>query len=463
MSDLELTLLHVVGGAHIGYGRMGVYLAKQMREQGITVYDSIKEAPNAVHPASQMLEEEGERQRGLTNVVCWASVPTHARGWWTGQVPMVLTMWETMRLPEQFRENLHEFDTVIVPSAQNVELFSQYHDNVKYVPLGIDPVRWAYRPRQEPATRFNFLIGGSGQRKGTDIAVKAFRKAFPEGSWPQDMPVPYLVMKGFRPEDFYGDRIERVTGRLSGEEEADLYGTAHCYLQPSRGEGFGLQPLQAIAQGIPTILTDAHGQAGFSSLGMGLSSTPVKAGYFIYGDAGQWWEPDFDELVDTMRYVYFNYDEAQHRAAACSAIALEQWTWDKSAEAMVDAIGPDKMSIPYQGDHTWYEPESKLYKVVTNMDIRADIGGTVHIFERGVETYRSADVKRILFETGQLDPVCMTGEDTGLMPEQVAKVHIRTLLASYCPTCHQKIGSGYTMADEIMDGRLDPELLKDIT
>jgi glycosyltransferase involved in cell wall biosynthesis len=459
MSDLEMTLLHVVGGAHIGYGRMGVYLAKEMREKGITVYDSIADAPETRVLSAEVLEKYGNRDPGITNVIAWASVPTHARGWWEGQVPIILTMWETTHLPEQFRENIHEFDTVIVPSQQNKELFSRFHKNVKYIPLGIDPVRWAYRERQEASTRFNFLIAGTGERKGTDLAVKAFRAAFPEGSWPEDYPVPYLVMKGLKPEDFYGDRIERISGRLSGEEEANLYATAHCYLQPSRGEGFGLQPLQAIAQGIPTILTDAHGQAGFASLGMGLSSTLVKAGYFIYGAAGEWWEPDFDELVDTMRWVYYNYEDATRRAYWASSIARRDWTWERSAEKFVEAIGPERMG-PYEGIKRWHIPQTKLFKVVTNCDTTSDIGGNIYVFEKGVEQYQPADVKRILFESGKLDPSCMTGDDTGLLPEQVAKVHIHTVLASFCPTCHQKLGSGYTMADEIMAGRLDPETLK---
>src|SRR5205807_7448785 len=106
-----------------------------------------------------------------------------------------------------------------------------------------------------------------------------------DGSWPSDMPIPRLVMKNPKAENFYGDRVLMVTGRMSNQAEIDLYQNAHCYLQPSRGEGFGLQPLQALACGIPTILTDAHGHKDFAHLGLGLSSKMAKADYFIYGDA----------------------------------------------------------------------------------------------------------------------------------------------------------------------------------
>lgn len=458
----ELNLLHVVGGPFMGYGRMGVYLAKCMREQGVTVYDSLADAPCNTDTSNLPLEFTGERTAGVSNVVCWVSVPTHARGWWEGQVPVIATMWEATKLPESFRENLHEFDTVIVPSEHNLELFSRYHKNVKYVPLGVDPDRWHFRARKSPTTRFNFLIGGSGQRKGTDLAVKAFRAAFPDGSW-GDGPVPYLVMKQPKPEDFYGPRIERVTGRLSGEAEADLYAEAHCYLQPSRGEGFGLQPLQAIAQGLPTILTNAHGHTSFAKHGMGIGSKLIPAGYFIYGDSGEWWEPDLDELVDSMRWVYDNYAEATDRARFGSKAVLTDFTWAKATDNFLDAIGRDRLT-PYQGSGKWIEPASRLYSVVTNCDHVADIGGTIYIFKKGEERFLPADVKRIMFEAGKLDASCTGYDETvdgavihtdqGLSAEQVAELPGYIEKHSYCQTCHQKLGSGTTLADEIVGGRV---------
>ena len=443
----ELTLLHVVGGEHIGYGRYGVQLAAELRKSGTTVYDSIVDAPGTPSLAGQALEVWGERSPGLTNVICWASVPTHARGWYEGQVPIILTMWEATELPPSFRENLHEFDTVIVPSTHNLELFSRYHDNVKYVPLGVDPEVWSYRARPALGNRFVFLIGGSGPRKGTDLAVKAFKAAFPEGSF--DGPVPYLVMKNPKGEDFYGPRIEMIPGRLSAQAEVELYASAHCYVQPSRGEGFGLQPLQAIAQGCPTILTDAHGHEAFAHLGMGLSSKEVPAGYFIYGDSGNWWEPDFDELVDTMRWTYNNYDEAKARATESSLSARKVFTWENTARHFLDAIGPERCG-PYAGSGEWYKPTAKLYLTITNCDHRADIGGTFYYFQKGEERYEPADVKRILFESEKLDPRCLRGDDLGLHPSQVAKIPDYEAKHSYCPTCHQKYGSGITKADELM-------------
>lgn len=455
----EITICKVAS-PFLGYGRLGVYMAKTMREMGLTVYDEIALAPFLAGVSQEDRAAFGpERQAGLSNLVCWASLPNHIPGWYEGQIPTIVTMFEASHLPESFRENLSEFDTVIVPSLHNLELFSEHHDNVHYVPLGVDPDRWHYRERKAPGARFNFLCGGSGERKGADLAYRAFRRVFgQEGSWGSG-PVPYLVLKQPKPDDLYGERVERVTGRITGEEERELYANAHCYVQPSRGEGFGLQPLQAMAQGCPTILTDAHGHAAFAHHGMGIGSSMAKAGYFIYGDAGQWWEPDFEELCETMYWTYHNYDEAVQRAKAESPKVLETYTWENTCNQMLDVLGRERLTT-YVGTGSWYAPPVKLYSVVTTRDYKAEIGGVIYVLLQGEERWVPMDVKRSMFDAGLLDPCCIppdrtidgsaVHDDMGLLPEQVAQIPGYLMRSSFCPTCDQKYGSGTTLVDELL-------------
>jgi glycosyltransferase involved in cell wall biosynthesis len=461
----ELTIFRVRSD-QIGYGRLGVRLAEEIAKQDIMVYDEIDRAPH-----SYMLDDPTAYEKfgpvkpyaGLSNIVLWVSVPSHARGWWANQKVVLFTMFETTHLPTAFRENLHECDTIIVPSKQNLELFSRYHDNVHYVPLGIDPDLWRYVPRTMPTTRFNFMVAGRGQRKGTDLAYKAFRKCFPEGSWPEDMPAPYLIMKSPRYEEYFGDRVETVNGYLSSAAEVDLYAQTHCYLGPSRGEGFGLQPLQAIAQGCPTILTNAHGHESFAHLGMGLDATIDKAGYFVFGEAGGWWEPDFDQLCEYMLWTYYNYAEAVERAKRNAPQAAE-FTWERCANGVLDAIGRERLT-PLTETGEWYEPVGKLFKLVLVRDHTADIGGNIYVFKKGKEYQVPADVKRILFDAGLVD-VHLSGTpefiteggvtvwdagDEGLLPEQVEKIPELYERQAFCPTCHQKFGTGESYTDLLLE------------
>jgi glycosyltransferase involved in cell wall biosynthesis len=323
----ELTL----GWVHsktMGYGRYGSYLAETLTSLGVDVHADF------------------EQETAPTNVVCWVSVPTHAQGWWSGQIPTISTMWESSRLPEGFRDTIHEFDTIIVPSWHNVELFSKFHPNVKFVPLGIDPERWHYVPRQAPGRDFRFLIGGSGSRKGLDLAVRAFKAVF--ATWPKDGPVPRLILKAPRGDtevngvSTFGDRIEIVSGKLDADAEVALYEGAHCYLQPSRGEGFGLQPLQAIAQGIPTILTNAHGHESFAHLGLGIGSKMSTADYFVFGDAGEWWEPSLEDLCEQMWAVYNDYAAHEAKAFDSARVVAAHWTWERTGHQFLDALGRDR-------------------------------------------------------------------------------------------------------------------------
>lgn len=467
----EMTLLSVHSEA-IGYGRLGVKLTDSLERAGVDVYDHLEPPPGyGTLNAEERKVAEGRRHK-RTNVVGWVSVPTHARGWYRGQYTWIFTMWEATELPESFRQTFHEFDLIVVPSRQNQELFSRYHPNVAYAPLGVDPTEWHYVERTPPGAFFDVLVGGSGGRKGLDLAVEAFAKAFPEGWW-GDGPIPRLILKS--PKETYGlspevrrdlpwpdpARLLGIHGRLDPTDEQGLYAQAHVYLQPSRGEGFGLQPLQAIAQGCPTILTDAHGHEAFSHLGWPVSATLEEAGYFIFGgeELGmQWWLPDVDEIVDHLRSIYADWDGAAAVAARAAAEA-RAFTWDATAVSVMDAVGRDRLCVEHrlvEGD-PWVVPEQKLYRVVLNRDWNADIGGVSRRFEAGVEYWETADVKRIMFEAGWLDPSCYAragltegGEwiDDGLLPSQHSRVN--QAQDAYCPTCSQRLNSQPTLGDDLL-------------
>lgn len=444
----ELCLYHV-HGPNIGYGRLGVELAAALSKLGIEVYDDQPTPPETRRPHE--VKAHVNQAPGPTNVVAWVSTPSHAHGWFKGQYPVIFTMWEAQRLPESFRETLPEFECVVVPSHQNVELLSRYHDNVHFAPLGVNPDIWHYEHREPPQSEFRFLCSGSGSRKGTDLTYRAFQKVFgKEGSWGSG-PVPYLIMKSPKGGEFRGPRIEVVTGRLSQEAEVDIYASAHCYVGPSRGEGFGLMPLQALAQGTPTILTAAHGHDSYAHLGYGLSSVPAKSAYFIFGDAGDWWEPSFDELCEYLKWVYENYEQALDQGKSAAAVVANEFTWADTAARFIDAVGADRLATPYSGEGGWHEPVRLRYEVRVNRPWKAEIAGRCFVFKPGESYMELADVKRILWESGILDPICIAGDDTGLAPEQVAKLGKSSASERWCPTCGQGLNTRQTHADALYD------------
>lgn len=483
----RMNLLYVHAES-IGYGRLGVKLAEAIGRAGVTTFDDL---PDPVCASSKFIPP-GARS-AVCNHVSWVSTPGHCRGWWKGQSKAILTMWESNTLPEPFRESLDSFDTVVVPSEQNRELFARYHPNVRYVPLGIDPRDWHPVPRPAPTSTFRFLISGGGKRKGSDLAIAAFRKVFE--SWRG--PVPELYLHTAKAVEIPGDdRIHVISGKLDPEDEIALYATSHAFVFPSRGEGFGLRPLQAIAQGMPTIATDAHGHRAFSHLmthplPWTLTETPPAS--FHHGPAGSWWEPDFDALCEAMLDVYENYERHVAAAEENGRIACATLNWDETARKYLDAIGRDNLELPDLEPAEWVTPPIRRYLVRVTQPRMMEVGGVqyrlepwrwekcepedeeavsvleafgdlgevpmrladaTHVKRVRRDYWEPADVKRILFESDSLDLSCLPQNldeetDHGLTPEQLERMRDYSGAFALCSTCGNKLNRGRPTLEEL--------------
>jgi glycosyltransferase involved in cell wall biosynthesis len=442
----------------IGYGRYGLSVAAGLERAGVEIFDDL---PNPESSGAMKFIPHANGKSGVCNTVMWLATPGHYRGHWKGQRTILGTMWEASILPEPFRECLDNFEQIIVPSEQNQELFSRYHKDVRYVPLGIDPAVWF--PMERPklnAEHFTFLISGGGHRKGSELVIEAFKKVF--DSRVPDGPAPRLFVHSAKASEFpLDDRIHLITGRLTDEEEVALYGLSNCYVQPSRGEGFGLRPLQAMAQGCPTIATNAHGHAAYGDLityplGFTMQETPPQA--FHHGPAGSWWEPNFDELCQAMEDVYLNYDKAVTKAKVNADIVVKTFTWDETARKYLDVIGRENLEKPDVEPLEWMEPVARRYLVRVNTPRFFEVGGLQYILEPGRDYWESADVKRILFDGGHLELSClpqnmqvnidsdggapsMTLLESGLTPDQFERIPDYTGSAALCPTCHNMINA----------------------
>jgi hypothetical protein len=417
-----------------GYGRMGRYFLNALKNLGVEVAQCTSPGDEAKPVAANAL---------------WMGAPSHVAGWWKGQRTHVLTMWEATGVPPGFRENVHEIDTIIVPSEQNRELFSHWHKNVKTVPLGIDAERWHYTERPEVGAEFVFMTAGQGKRKGIDIAVEAFNTVFGDFVPSADHPRPVLVVKDrYRMKEVRGDNIREISGTVSPEVEVALYGTAHCFLGLARGEGWGLMPFQAMAQGTPSILADAHGYAEFAHLAsLTVSCGMSKAEPFIFGDADQWWEPNVEETCEAMWEMYVNYDNYVFGARRSAQTIADEYTWDHSAAKLIDAMGGRAaLELPDISAREWHTPTIQQFWVVADKDCSYEVNGTVHRFTKGEDYWVFGDLKRMMYENKNLDPRCLTDiHESGLTPEQLGELDRYRSEKQRCPTCGQRYNSDTTL------------------
>lgn len=100
-------------------------------------------------------------------------------------------------------------------------------------------------------------IGFDHEVKGTDLLLKAFKmikKEHPEAK---------LLMVGDGRERY--DDIEGVEAYGYQDEVAKYYKQANLYVQPSKGDGFGVVVAEAMRAGVPPIVTDSTGAKSYVS------------------------------------------------------------------------------------------------------------------------------------------------------------------------------------------------------
>lgn len=422
-----------------GYGRMGARLSAALERLGVESAGDIGLVPQGIARRERLAPVD------LARVALWLSTPPHVRGWYEGQFAAIFTMWESTEIPPGFRHNLHHFDRIIVPSVQNLELYRRFHDDVRLVPLGIDP-SWSWRPRPAVRNEFRFLTAGYGTRKGCAQVARAFAAAFPKGLAPDKLgPAPKLIVRSR--DDVHGPGISTIPANLSMKAELDLYGNAHCFVSGSKGEGFGFMPLQAIAQGLPTILGDAHGHHAYAHYGIPLDVHPYSAkGATFWGDGGEWWEPDFDQMVESMRDVYANYAWHTERAGVNALAAAKEFTWEASAEALILELA-DQLYLPAPTERVWKGAPPRLFHVRVNKRCAYTVNGIVNAFEPGIDYYEAADLKRAVIASGHLDMSTWDPHDLGL--EDSPDLGMLRAQNSICPTCKQRYNTDQSVMDWI--------------
>lgn len=291
----------------------------------------------------------------------YMGVPVAHKGWWKGQHRVLFTMWETDVLPHSFIRYLPKYDQILVPCKHNVELFSQHHPHVSAVPLGVDTTFWTPQPKKQN-TKFQFRAGGSlWKRKGLDIVVKAFNElALPDA----ELRIKAAPHARDVPDNIESDTVFLDRQWMSLEDQREWFNQADCFIAASRGEGFGLMPLQAIALGVPTIVSLSSGQQEFAHL----ATSTIRCGKSQSETIGKWDEPNISELKEAMLWHYNNRDES-HKKAIALAPQSDEFTWQKASQKLVDAVPAGTLLKTKTFEESFTDA-----KVVALKDFKADIG-----------------------------------------------------------------------------------------
>jgi glycosyltransferase involved in cell wall biosynthesis len=227
-----------------------------------------------------------------------------------------------------------------INSGVTVPIYVYYH--------GINPKDYPFINRPEDPVWVFGTLGRLSVRKGTDLVVKAFKEEFKTERdvalilKSSDALVPFEGISNLKTTR--DPRITVIGEVLSHEKKLELYKTIDCFVFPSRGEGFGLPPLEAMATGLPVIMTNWAGLSEFGNVEdtMLLDYKMTKAENFtkqIYKeDCGYWSEPNFEQLKKYMRWSYEHRKESREMGEKSSKRINKDWTWDKVTNKFIKQI-----------------------------------------------------------------------------------------------------------------------------
>jgi glycosyltransferase involved in cell wall biosynthesis len=272
----------------------------------------------------------------------------------SGRYRIGYTMLEVDGIPDDWVRLCNEMDEVWVPTAFNAEIFTSCGVTapIHIMPLGVDADHFHPGIRGfRPTERYTFLsVFEWGRRKAPEVLLEAYRRAFS----PSDDAVLILKVTNRDPGVDVEAEIDAVgrpddappvvllhNVRLPQHQMGSLYRSCDCFVLPTRGEGWGMPILEAMACGIPAIATGWGGHMHFFDHGAGypveyrLVPAEAKCPYYR---GFNWAEPDAEHLAERMRYVYDNRGEARDCGMRASTRALTTWTWQQAAQRVRERL-----------------------------------------------------------------------------------------------------------------------------
>lgn len=259
-----------------------------------------------------------------------------------GRRTITFTMYESDVMPPEYISNLNRSELVIVPCEWNAENFSENGVKVpiEICPLGFDPKVFRPTPMNMHGPTVFGIAGRTrhcAKRKAIQESIDLFIKTFPN-----DTDVRLHVK--IHPDDeakATDHRVKISKAHFEPYELAQWINGLTCYLTLSRGEGFSLWPLQAMACGRPVIGAKYSGQADFlnetNAFVVPHREVDADAEHSNVRYLGQWAELNYKVAGQHMMMIH----KSRSSARAIGEVA-EKWvapmTWENSANRLIQIL-----------------------------------------------------------------------------------------------------------------------------
>ncbi|WP_078412219.1 glycosyltransferase family 4 protein [Priestia abyssalis] len=286
-----------------------------------------------------------------------------------GRFNIGMTMLECDRIPQHWVKKCNQMDQVWVPSTFNRATFIRSgvkQDKIRVVPIGVDIGHFHPKTAElhvpDIKDRFVFLSNFEWvPRKGYDLLLKAFLDEFSQS----DQVV--LVIKSYdgscfdptgqKINDSIKDIIKKMDKKqppliklipygLSSRQMPSFYSLGNCYIIPTRGEGWNLPALEAMASGLPVITTNWSAHLDFVNHENGYlieieRLEPIPS-FGIPNDriykGSQWAVPSYTDIRKWMRYVYEHPHDVEKKGKIAREHVERHWSIDHIIEKVISTL-----------------------------------------------------------------------------------------------------------------------------
>lgn len=322
-----------------GFGNVSYYLIKESAGE-LTVATMGK--TYGVHNQSILASQNLPLNQA--GAMIWHDQPRESWLYSPFKKNIAIIPWETTLIPKSWVDRINQFDALLVPCKQNIEAFrdSGVKIPIELIHWGFDPLKFYPLERSERDTFVFGHMGALSFRKGTDMLVEAFQQAFPN-----EKDVKLICKTSFNTYLYAtkDPRIKVVISPCTPEELlSEFFKEIDCFVFPTRGEGWGMTPMEAMATGVPAIVTGWSGPVEYMSSEDGwiLDYKMVPATNFsekVYKeDCGQWAEPDKNQLIEYMRYAYTHRSEVKEKGQKAAARMAKEFLWKDKIKMFHSAL-----------------------------------------------------------------------------------------------------------------------------
>jgi glycosyltransferase involved in cell wall biosynthesis len=305
------------------------------------------------------------------------------------QIRLAYTMFESSEIPAEWVEILNNyFDAAVVPDHYHIKVYQNcgVHIPIFLLPLGLN-LQPFLQQEIKKRPHYPIVFGNFGaclNRKNQKLLVEAFHQAF--GNTDQVL----LRINSRYAQESTAQEIKEVIAHkemrnviftqksLNAEEYLEAFQSIDCLVSIATAEGFSIQPREAMALGIPVIVSDSSAQATICRSGLAKSVRAIvqqpamRAWGTILKEPVQYgyeYSCTKEAVVEALLDMYDNYDYYLAKAEERRNWA-RKYDYSEIKSLYLALVKPEEIVLSTQNkitEHVLYTNSKLLYDKYQNL------------------------------------------------------------------------------------------------